>query len=79
MLRDDEREELTELKNLFDMQWKADQRAIKIWQEKTGRHDTWPDRCDMVVSMLEDRDKLVKKIETICEQLEDLIDKYEKV
>lgn len=46
-----------ELQQLFDLQWNADQRAIKIWQEAAGNHDTWPDRCDMVVFLMKNIDK----------------------
>lgn len=37
----------------FDLRWKADMRAIKRWQEKTGRTQVWPDHADLCVWLLE--------------------------
>jgi hypothetical protein len=46
--------ELAELNLVFDMQWEADQRAIKAWQAAhPERPNVWPDRCDMVVWLME--------------------------
>jgi hypothetical protein len=46
--------ELAELTLVFDMQWEADQRAIKAWQAAhPERPNVWPDRCDMVVWLME--------------------------
>lgn len=51
----DERDELQEL---FDLEWKADQRAIKRWQEAhPGNELVWPDRANMVVWLMEQHDK----------------------
>jgi hypothetical protein len=47
---------------LFDLQWKADQRAIKLWQKAhPGKENIWPDRCDMVVWLMDQLDKLQSK------------------
>lgn len=39
----------TEQEQSFDLRWNADMRAIKKWQETTGRTLTWPDHADLVV------------------------------
>lgn len=50
----DERDELQEL---FDLEWKADQRAIKRWQAAHPGNDlVWPDRANMVVWLMEQHD-----------------------
>ena len=36
----------------FDMRWKADMKAIKRWQEETGRVLVWPDHKDLCVWLL---------------------------
>lgn len=47
----DERDELQEL---FDLQWKADRRAVKLWQAAHPGNDlVWPDRTNMVVWLME--------------------------
>ena len=39
----------------FDLQWEADQRAIKAWQAAhPGKDRTWPDRCCMVIWLIEE-------------------------
>lgn len=51
-------EERDELDQLFDLQWKADRRAVKRWQEAHPGNDlVWPDRADMVVWLMEQHDK----------------------
>ena len=45
-------QELAELQAVFDLRWKADMRAIKKWQETTGRELTWPDHADLVVYLM---------------------------
>jgi len=53
----DERDELQEL---FDLEWKADQRAIERWQAAhPGNERIWPDRANMVVWLMEQYDALV--------------------
>ena len=36
----------------FGLRWKADMRAIKMWQQATGRTEVWPDHADLVVWLL---------------------------
>lgn len=46
--------ERDELQQVFDLQWEADQRAIKRWQAAHPGHDmVWPDRADMVLWLME--------------------------
>jgi hypothetical protein len=48
------RAEAEDLQALFDLQWEADQRAIKRWQDAHPSNDNvWPDRTDMVVWLME--------------------------
>ncbi len=42
------RSEHDELEAVFAARWSADMRAIKRWQEETGKDNTWPDRTNMV-------------------------------
>ena len=49
--------ERDELQAGFDLRWKADRRAIKRWQDATGRTMTWPDHADLVVWLLERLDE----------------------
>jgi hypothetical protein len=51
--------ERDELRAAFNLRWEADMRAIKRWQEATGRDQTWPDHADMVVWLLNERDALL--------------------
>ncbi len=62
------RERVAELNTSFDLSWDADMRAIKVWQEETGKSLnmraikvwqeetgkslTWPDQCRLVVWLL---------------------------
>jgi hypothetical protein len=46
--------EEAELQAVFDLQWKADRRATKLWQEAHPGSDlVWPDRADLVVWLME--------------------------
>lgn len=45
--------EVASLQNTFDLMWKADQRAIKLWQEATGKDHIWPDRTKTTLWLLE--------------------------
>ena len=54
-------EERDEMQELFDLQWEADRRAVKRWQEANPGNDlVWPDRADMVVWLMEQHDKALK-------------------
>lgn len=49
--------ERDELQATFGLQWKADMRAIKLWQEAhPERKNIWPDRCNMVTWLMEQMD-----------------------
>lgn len=50
-------EEALELQQLFDLRWKADMRAIKMWQDAGGDKLTWPDHGKLCVWLLEQLDK----------------------
>lgn len=53
MMREVEAER-DELQHVFDVQWEANQRAIKRWQAAhPGNDNVWPDRADMVVWLME--------------------------
>lgn len=57
-------EERDELQALFDLEWEADQRAIKRWQAAhPGSERIWPDRANMVVWLMEQYDAVVGKSE----------------
>jgi hypothetical protein len=46
--------EATEHKASFDLRWKADMRAIEMWQKAHPGNDlVWPDHADLVVWLLE--------------------------
>ena len=43
-------QERDELQATFDLRWKADMRAIKMWQAAhPGNDQVWPDHADLVV------------------------------
>jgi hypothetical protein len=43
-----------ELQAVFDLQWRADQRAIKRWRAAhPDKENVWPDRADMVVWLMD--------------------------
>ncbi len=46
-----------EMQAIFNLRWKADMRAIKIWQKAHPDSPIdWPDHADMVVWLLEQLD-----------------------
>jgi uncharacterized coiled-coil DUF342 family protein len=45
---------IAELEAVFETKWDAEQRAIKAWQEKTGKDMTWPDHAKMVEWLLDE-------------------------
>jgi hypothetical protein len=52
------RERAIDLECLFELQWKADRRATKMWQEAhPDKSLVWPDRCNMVVWLLDQLDE----------------------
>ena len=55
--QNDMTDELAQLQFLFSLRWKADMRAIKMWQAAgPDREMTWPDHADLVVWLLEQLD-----------------------
>lgn len=64
-----------ELEAVFEARWKADQRAIKMWQEANPGNDlVWPDHGDMVVWLLErldEREQWIAKLEDTVVELQD--------
>ena len=46
------RAEVEEMNELFQAQWEADMRAVKLWQDATGKEFTLPDRTNHVVWLL---------------------------
>jgi hypothetical protein len=61
--------QLAEMKTSFDLRWRADMRAIKAWQTKTGRTEVWPDHVDLVVWLLEQRDVQNTQMVTLLPRL----------
>jgi hypothetical protein len=45
-------EEIAEYEFLNELQRKAMTRAQKHWQEKTGKHDTWPDLTNLLIFLM---------------------------
>lgn len=45
--------DLSEIQKVANLRWESDQRAIKIWQDATGRTLEWPDHADLCVWLLE--------------------------
>lgn len=47
--------QIAELEGLFDLRWKADQRAIKRWQVAHPGNDlVWPDHTDLVLWLMKE-------------------------
>lgn len=53
-------EKVAEYDALFDIQWEADQRAIKMWQKATGKVLVWPDSAKLSVWLMGELDKRKK-------------------
>ena len=54
----------------FDLRWKADMRAIKMWQKAHPGNDlVWPDHADLCVWLLEERERLLKLMEKVLAHL----------
>lgn len=62
--------EVADLESTFELRWSADMRAIKRWQEATGRHDTWPDHADLCVWLMERIAAIQAAAEPVRESLE---------
>lgn len=58
--------EIAERDQSFELRWKADQRAIKRWQEAHPGNDlVWPDHADMCVWMLGEIERLRDALESL--------------
>jgi len=64
--------EIAEYEQSFNLRWNADMRAIKRWQEATGRNLIWPDHADLCVWVLGRMDEQDAEIHVYTEQLEEL-------
>lgn len=51
-------QELIEHEQSFKLHHEADLRGIKMWQEKTGKTNTWPDHGKLICFLLEKIDEL---------------------
>ncbi len=52
-----------EIQHVLDLQWNADMRAIKLWQEANpGNDHVWPDRGKLMLWLLTQIDELKKEI-----------------
>ena len=59
--------ERDDLQASADLRWKADMRAIKRWQETTGRAGVWPDHADLCVWLLGQIKEAVDALEPFVE------------
>jgi hypothetical protein len=50
-------DDLEDLQSTFDMQWRADRRATRMWQAETGRNLEWPDGAKLSVWLLHKLDE----------------------
>ncbi len=50
--------ELVEERSGFDIRWRADMRAIDLWQAETGETQKWPDHADLCVWLMKRLDAL---------------------
>ena len=64
---DELRLQLIDREASFDLRWKADMRAVKRWQEATGKDMEWPDHVDLVIWLLERLDKIETAVGPCCE------------
>ena len=47
-------ERIAEQDYVLEMKWRAEDRAIKAWQAKTGEHLTWPDQAKLVEWLMDE-------------------------
>lgn len=62
-------DEMDALQKTFDLQWEAQQRAIKRWQKATGKELVWPDTTDLIVWLMERLDSQQDALEAVRGQL----------
>ena len=56
-----------EWEELFELQSKRVREATKLWQEATGRHDTFPDLGDLLTWLMDGRAELLATCELMVE------------
>ena len=62
--------DVAELQVTFDLRRQADQRAIKLWQSAHPGNDlVWTDHADMVMSLLDENDRLRAVLQVIANSL----------
>jgi len=74
---------IEELELLFDMRWKADTRAIRLWQSAhPDKPRTWPDHADLgtwCLSRIETLEAALRRIRDMHDGLvDDLEERYDK-
>ena len=52
----------SEWQNTFDTVWKSDRKAVELWRKVTGKEKILPDRCDMVVFLMAELEKVNAKL-----------------
>lgn len=57
--------DLEELQATFNLIWKAQQRAIQMWQQKTGQGLNWPNKASLIVWLMEENDSLRKQNQSL--------------
>lgn len=65
--------ERDELQELFDLQYKADMRAVKRWQAANPGNDlTWPDRADFGFWLMNKVEEMLAALEPFADQADDI-------
>ena len=72
-------QDLADLKAVFDLCYEADMRAIKKWQDATGKSLVWPDSANLTGWLLEQIDKLEEDLEDCRNERDDLEEQLEEV
>lgn len=68
----EELEELQDLRILFEMQHKAEERALQKWREETGKHNCLPDHKEMFLWLLREvteQAEHIRHLEEVREKL----------
>lgn len=60
----DRDDDLARLTATFDLIWTANQKAIKMWQDSTGKTMEWPGQKDLVIWLLERVEALQREVQT---------------
>lgn len=68
-----DKEQIESLEATFDLRWKADIRAIKMWREANPGNDlVMPDHADLVCWLLDELSKLREKLRVANIMLDDM-------